>query len=82
MPAILGREGAGVVEQVGEGVEHIAAGDRVAYLGPSSYAEYTVASANHLYKLPKNVDFKLGAAALLQVSTDRVNVKKKNLLIY
>ncbi|CAG8613481.1 10333_t:CDS:2 [Paraglomus brasilianum] len=66
LPAILGREGAGVVEQIGEGVENIAAGDRVAYMGPSSYAEYTVASANHVYKLPENVDFKLGAAALLQ----------------
>jgi len=72
LPAILGREGAGVVEQVGEGVENIAAGDRVAYMGPSSYAEYTVASANHVYKLPESVDFKLGAAALLQVSTSCV----------
>ena len=33
LPAVLGAEGAGVVEAVGEDVSHVEPGDRVAYCG-------------------------------------------------
>src|SRR6266566_4056931 len=43
-PAIIGSEGAGVVEAVGAGVTQIAVGDRVAYAGLSgAYAEVRLA---------------------------------------
>src|ERR1700729_808956 len=41
LPAILGSEGAGTVEQIGEGVTGFEPGDRVAYaMARGSYAEY------------------------------------------
>ena len=33
LPAVLGREGAGTVEAIGEGVTEVAVGQRVAYAG-------------------------------------------------
>src|SRR5689334_2183930 len=42
-PAVLGVEGAGVVEAVGEGVTRFTPGDRAAYAGGmGAYAEYRV----------------------------------------
>ena len=40
LPAVLGSEGAGIVETVGEGVTHLTPGDRVAYLGRGTYATH------------------------------------------
>src|SRR5512135_4064 len=54
LPTGIGVEAAGVVEAVGPGVTHVAAGDRVAYVsGPGSYAEARVLPADRLLKLPK-----------------------------
>jgi NADPH2:quinone reductase len=41
LPAIIGMEGAGIVEAVGEGVDEVAVGARVAYAGlpPGAYAQ-------------------------------------------
>jgi NADPH2:quinone reductase len=40
LPAVLGSEAAGMVEEVGPGVTEVKAGDRVAYAGPiGAYAE-------------------------------------------
>src|SRR6267142_5501224 len=70
MPLTLGREAAGTVSSVGEGVSEVKPGDRVAYpLSPGSYAEYAVVPAWKLVKLPDNIDFKLGAAITLQGMT-------------
>jgi NADPH:quinone reductase len=66
-PFTLGIEGAGVVEEVGEGVSELKRGDRVAYkwsLG--SYAEYDVVKAVDLVPLPDGVSFPDGAAIILQ----------------
>lgn len=67
LPFIPGLEGAGVVEAVGENVTEVQPGDRVAYTGiPGSYAEYVVAPAARLVKLPDALGFREGAAIMLQ----------------
>jgi NADPH2:quinone reductase len=69
-PIILGNEGAGVVEAVGEGVTDVQPGDRVAYaMTRGSYAEYAVVPSWQLVKLPDSLDFATGAAAMLQGMT-------------
>src|SRR5579864_3928145 len=69
-PLTPGSEGAGVVEEVGEGVTAVKKGDRVAYaMARGSYAEYASVNANMLVPVPKDVDFKTAAAAMLQGMT-------------
>lgn len=51
-PGALGHEAWGVVDAVGEGVTQVAAGDRVAALSHNGYAEYDVADAGAVVKLP------------------------------
>jgi len=68
MPALLGMEGAGVVEAVGEGVVHLKAGDRAAYASypPGSYSQARVMPATCVCKLPDPIDFETGAAMMLK----------------
>ena len=51
-PGDLGHEGWGVVDARGEGVEDLAVGDRVAALTYAAYAEYDLADAASVVKLP------------------------------
>ena len=51
-PGNLGHEGWGTVDAVGTGVTSLAVGDRVAGLTYRSYAEYDLAAADQLVKLP------------------------------
>ena len=70
LPFTLGHEGAGTVSAIGEGVTEVKVGDRVAYaMTQGSYAEYAAVPAWKLVKLPNSVDFKLGAAIMLQGMT-------------
>jgi len=73
LPAVPGMEGAGVVEQIGEGVDEVAVGDRVAYAGiPSgAYAEVRRIPAHRLVKLPAGISAHQGAAMMLQGMTAR-----------
>lgn len=66
LPGILGTEGAGIVEAVGEGVTHIAPGDRVAYVGFGTYATHYVGAAASMLKLPGGVNEEEGAAVALK----------------
>jgi NADPH2:quinone reductase len=69
-PFTLGMEGAGIVDEVGEGVKEVKKGDRVAYamiLG--SYAEYAIVPASKLAPLPANINAKSAAALMLQGMT-------------
>jgi NADPH2:quinone reductase len=67
LPFTPGSEAAGVVDAVGEGVTELAVGDRVASAEiPGAYAEYAVAPARVLVPLQDGVDFRVGAALLLQ----------------
>jgi len=55
-PGSLGHEGWGVVDAVGEGVTALAVGDRVAALSYNSYAEFDVADARAVLRLPRSLD--------------------------
>ena len=66
MPFVPGSEGAGVVEAVGEGVAHLSAGDRVAYLGTGTYASHFTGPAAAMLKLPDEVSEADAAAVLLK----------------
>ena len=66
-PFTPGREGAGVVERVGQGVTTARPGDRVvseSALG--TYAEYTIVSAERAVAVPEGIEASLAAAAMLQ----------------
>ena len=69
-PFIPGTEGAGVVEAVGPDVTEVAPGDRVAYaMQIGAYAEYAVAPAWRLVKIPEGVSAEQAAATMLQGMT-------------
>ena len=68
MPLQLGMEASGIVEAVGEGVTHLAPGDRAAYAStpPGSYCELRVMPAKTVCKLPDAISFETGAAMMLK----------------
>lgn len=55
-PGMLGHEAWGVVDKVGPGVAGLAPGDRVATLGERSFAEAERIAADHVVKLPGDMD--------------------------
>ena len=57
-PGALGHEGWGRVAALGEGVTDLAPGDRVAMLSGHAYAEYDVADAGAVVRLPPTLDGK------------------------
>jgi NADPH2:quinone reductase len=70
MPFTLGTEAAGTVEELGPGVTGFAAGDVVASTSVlGSYAEYALAPAAQLVKVPEGLSMEQSAAALLQGMT-------------
>jgi NADPH:quinone reductase len=70
MPAIIGSEASGTVEQVGEGVTGFKPGDPVAYaMARGSYAEYQAVPARLLVHVPAGVDMRDAAAVMLQGMT-------------
>ena len=64
LPFTPGNDGAGVVEEVGEGVSKFQPGDRVYTAGSISgtYAEYALCDPVQLHPLPANASFAQGAA--------------------
>lgn len=68
LPTGLGSEGAGIVEAVGAGVSHLAAGDRVAYTGrpADSYSERRNFPAWQLVPLPDDIADEQAAAIMLK----------------
>jgi len=66
-PAILGCEGAGIVENMGSGTEGFRVGDRVAYTIPGgSYASHRIMPADKLVKVPRSVSNEVAAACMLK----------------
>ncbi len=78
LPLLLGMEGAGIVEAVGEGVMHLQAGDRAAYASapPGAYCEVRVMPARCVVKLPDGIDFEQGAAMMLKGLTVQYLLRK------
>ena len=64
LPYTPGNDGAGVIEETGDGVIDFRAGDRVYIAGSitGSYAEYAVCTTQQVHPLPANVSFAHGAA--------------------
>jgi len=76
-PAVLGQEGAGIVEAVGDGVTRFAAGDRVGYTGSlGAYAEFNVVAAGRAVALPESVSAEIAAASLLKGMTTEFLVRR------
>ena len=71
LPAVLGSDAAGVVEELGAGVTLVNKGDRVAYgNGPAfGYAELRNIPAAHVVKIPDAVDDATAAASMLKGMT-------------
>ncbi len=71
LPTGLGGEAAGVVEALGEGVDGLAVGDRVATYGPAmgAYASERNVAAAGLFKLPEAIPDEVAAAVLLKGCT-------------
>jgi NADPH2:quinone reductase len=70
LPAIMGNEGAGVIEAVGDGVTEVKPGDRVAYhSAPGAYAEQRIVPSWLLAKLPDDISDQQGASMMLKGGT-------------
>jgi len=70
LPAVLGMEGAGMVEEVGAGVTDVEPGDRVAYAGVlGAYTERRLIAADRLVPLPDGVSDIQAAAMMLKGMT-------------
>jgi NADPH2:quinone reductase len=70
LPAGMGVEAAGVVETIGEGVTHVAVGDRVTYTGflntLGAYSTERLIAAAPLIRLPDAIGFETAAAMTMR----------------
>ncbi|NRR29375.1 quinone oxidoreductase [Oxalobacteraceae bacterium] len=70
LPNGIGVEASGVVVALGQGVSHLALGDRVSYTGfintLGAYSSERVISAAPLIKLPETISFEAAAAATMR----------------
>lgn len=70
LPLVPGNEAAGEVLEVGEGVDWVKPGDRVAYVGPlGAYAQERVIAADRLVKVPEGVSDEEAAGMMLKGMT-------------
>lgn len=70
LPMTPGGEAAGVVLEVGEGVDWLKAGDRIAYaVNIGAYADRRVIDAAKVVKLPDGISFEQAAAMMLKGMT-------------
>lgn len=68
LPIILGREGAGIVEEVGVGAEAFKPGDRVAYGmgGTGGYANERLVATDRLLHLPDDITEEAAASVMVR----------------
>ncbi|MHB8215194.1 MAG: quinone oxidoreductase family protein [Candidatus Sulfotelmatobacter sp.] len=65
LPATLGSQGVGVVEELGPEVRNVKVGDRVVFVG-DSYATHALAPAAWLIRVPDGIDVERAAAGMNQ----------------
>jgi NADPH:quinone reductase len=65
LPATLGSQGVGVVEELGPEVRNVKVGDRVVFVG-DSYATHALAPAAWLIRVPDGIDVEQAAAGMNQ----------------
>ena len=75
-PGILGRDLAGIVRDVGEGVTDFKQGDRVFALAHATYAELCVVKASDLAKIPEGLEITTAAAIPLVALTGDQLIRK------
>ena len=72
-PGILGRDVAGVVESLGEGVSGFAEGDKVFALAQHTYAELCIVKASDLAHIPEGLEMTAAATVpLVSVTGDQL----------
>ena len=78
LPRVLGQEGAGTVDAVGEGVTRFHVGERAAYVSGSSgaYAELAVIDEGKAVKLPRFLSDEDAAAVMLKGLTVEMLVRR------
>ena len=71
LPAVIGREGAGVVVDIGANVNDIAIGDRIAYASSpmGAYAEERLMPADRVVKIPNDITDQQAASMMLKGMT-------------
>ena len=78
LPSGIGMEGAGVIEEIGNGVTDLAVGDRVAYASPppGSYAESRNIAADRVVKIPSGIEDQTAAAMMLKGMTAQYLIRQ------
>lgn len=77
-PFTPGSEISGIVTEVGEGVDHLAAGDRVmAMIGIGAMAEKAVAPADRALKIPDSMDMPAAAGFMMIYGTSYYALKQR-----
>ncbi len=73
---VLGSEGAGIIEAVGDNVVNLRVGDRVAYAqANNAYSTHRILDANLVVRIPDAISFDQAAAAMLKGLTVRYLLK-------
>ncbi|KAH8112689.1 GroES-like protein [Phellopilus nigrolimitatus] len=78
-PAVLGTDSSGTIEEVGEGVQGFAKGDRVVHEGffsndKATFQQYTTVPAEITAKLPSNISFDQAASVPLGLATAAIGL--------
>ncbi len=78
LPAVLGVEGAGIVDAVGADVTRLRLGDRVAYVGApvGAYAEIRLLPETRLIKLPDGVSERVAGSSIARGLTAQMLLRK------